>query len=107
MWDLQHCDARRCSGKKLQRLGLARALALGQRFGGVTLSPRARATLSPADAGLAVGGAGAGAGAGAGVAVVECSWKRVDEVPFGKVGGRCERLRTWSFRVGLRDRGLN
>jgi pre-rRNA-processing protein TSR3 len=83
MWDLNHCDARRCSGKKLQRLGLARSLPLGARFGGVTLSPRARATLSPADAALALG---------PGVAVVECSWKRVDEVPFNKVGGRCERL---------------
>ena len=89
MWDLNHCDARRCSGKKLQRLGLARGLPLGARFGGVTLSPRARATLSPADAELALG---------PGVAVVECSWKRVDEVPFGKVGGRCERLRAFPSR---------
>ena len=28
-----------------------------------------------------------------GAAVVECSWKRVDEVPFSRIGGKCERLR--------------
>jgi len=27
-----------------------------------------------------------------GAAVVECSWKRVEEVPFAKIGGKCERL---------------
>lgn len=27
-----------------------------------------------------------------GAAVVECSWARVDEVPFSKIGGKHERL---------------
>jgi pre-rRNA-processing protein TSR3 len=27
-----------------------------------------------------------------GAAVVEASWKRIDEVPFGRIGGKCERL---------------
>lgn len=27
-----------------------------------------------------------------GAAVVECSWARVDEVPFNKIGGKHERL---------------
>lgn len=27
-----------------------------------------------------------------GAAVVECSWARLDDVPFGKIGGKCERL---------------
>ena len=27
-----------------------------------------------------------------GAAVVECSWVRVKEVPWGKIGGKCERL---------------
>ena len=27
-----------------------------------------------------------------GAAVVECSWVRIKEVPWGKIGGKCERL---------------
>jgi pre-rRNA-processing protein TSR3 len=27
-----------------------------------------------------------------GAAVVECSWARLDEVPFNKIGGKNERL---------------
>ena len=29
-----------------------------------------------------------------GAAVVECSWVRIKEVPWSKIGGKCERLRT-------------
>ena len=29
-----------------------------------------------------------------GAAVVECSWARIKEVPWGKIGGKCERLCT-------------
>ena len=28
-----------------------------------------------------------------GAAVVECSWVRIKEVPWNKIGGSCERLR--------------
>ena len=28
-----------------------------------------------------------------GAAVVECSWVRIKEVPWQKIGGKCERLR--------------
>ena len=37
-WDLNHCDAKRCSGKKLMRLGLLRELNIGQKFAGVVIS---------------------------------------------------------------------
>jgi pre-rRNA-processing protein TSR3 len=36
-----------------------------------------------------------------GAAVVECSWARLEEVPMSRIGGRCERLRTHSFRSSL------
>ncbi|OCL07012.1 DUF367-domain-containing protein [Glonium stellatum] len=82
-WDLGHCDARRCSGKKLIRLGLMRELHVGQKFAGVVVSPKAKKVLSGSDKGLLEQ---------YGAAVVECSWNRVEEVPFGRIGGKCERL---------------
>ncbi|KAK0725311.1 hypothetical protein B0H67DRAFT_127320 [Lasiosphaeris hirsuta] len=82
-WDLGHCDPKRCSGKKLMRLGLMRELHLGQRHAGVIITPNGRQTVSPADAALLdLHGA----------AVVECSWARTKEVQWNKVGGKCERL---------------
>ena len=46
-------------------------------------SPKAKNILSGADKGLLEQ---------YGAAVVECSWNRVDEVPFSRIGGKCERL---------------
>jgi pre-rRNA-processing protein TSR3 len=82
-WDLGHCDAKRCSGKKLMRLGLMRELHVGQKHSGVVISPKGKKTLSPEDKGLLEQ---------YGAAVVEASWNRIDEVPFGRIGGKCERL---------------
>ncbi|OAA59837.1 rli and DUF367 domain containing protein [Niveomyces insectorum RCEF 264] len=82
-WDLGHCDPKRCSGKRLMKLGLLRSLHLGQRYPGVVITPHGRQVLSPADAPLL---------AQFGAAVVECSWARTEEVQWSKVGGKCERL---------------
>ncbi|KAF8423880.1 RLI and DUF367 domain protein [Tirmania nivea] len=82
-WDLQHCDPKRCSGKKLIRLGLMRDLRIGQKHAGVIVTPNGKIPVSPADQGTLES---------YGAAVVECSWARLEEVPFGKIGGRCERL---------------
>src|SRR4051812_19828274 len=72
-WDLGHCDAKRCSGKRLMRLGMMRELHVGQKFAGVVVSPKAKKVVSRADAPLLEQ---------FGAAVVEASWKRIDEVPF-------------------------
>lgn len=82
-WDLGHCDPKRCSGKKLMKLGLMRELHVGQRHNGVIITPNGRTVVSPADRETLDA---------YGAAVVECSWARVKEIQWGKVGGRCERL---------------
>lgn len=83
MWDFQHCDPRRCSGKKLSRHGLIKEMRIGQRFRGIVLTPHATQVLSPADAPIL---------REFGVAVVECSWARLDEIPFSKIKSPHERL---------------
>ena len=83
MWDFDHCDPKRCSGKKLERLGLIKNLRIGQKFQGVVVSPNGKGYVCPDDLEIVEAN---------GAAVVECSWARLDEVPFNKIGGKHERL---------------
>jgi pre-rRNA-processing protein TSR3 len=65
------------------KIGLMRELHVGQRHNGVIITPNGKSVVSPADREtLETYGA----------AVVECSWARMKEIQWGKVGGRCERL---------------
>jgi pre-rRNA-processing protein TSR3 len=65
------------------KLGLMRELHLGQKHAGVVITPNGKQVVSPADRELLDQ---------YGAAVVECSWARVDEIQWGKLGGKCERL---------------
>lgn len=83
MWDFDQCDPKRCSGKKLERLGYIKNLQVGQKFHGVVVSPNGKTVVCPDDREIVES---------CGAAVVECSWARLDEIPFHKIGGRNERL---------------
>ncbi|KAL6303154.1 hypothetical protein BKA93DRAFT_362710 [Sparassis latifolia] len=83
MWDFDHCDPRRCSGKRLARLGFMKELKVGQRFRGIVVSPKGTQMVSPADRDIVLKN---------GLAVVECSWARLDDVPFRKIASPHERL---------------
>ncbi|SCU81850.1 LAMI_0B07932g1_1 [Lachancea mirantina] len=83
MWDFDHCDPKRCSGKKLERVGVIQSLRVGQKFQGVVVSPNGKGVVCPNDREIVEMN---------GVAVVECSWARLEEVPFNKIGGKNERL---------------
>ncbi|KAI8143297.1 hypothetical protein BJV82DRAFT_612216 [Fennellomyces sp. T-0311] len=83
MWDFKHCDPKRCSGVKLARTKMLKTLKLNQRFRGIVASPVGEKAVSPADRRIVEL---------YGAAVVDCSWARIDEVPFSKIRGPTDRL---------------
>merc|ERR1712127_283773 len=60
-----------------------RELHVGQKHPGIIVSPKAKALLNPSDREILEQ---------YGAAVVEASWKRIDEVPFNRIGGPNPRL---------------
>jgi pre-rRNA-processing protein TSR3 len=83
MWDVSQCDPRRCSGRKLDRLGFLRTLRLNQRFAGIVLTPIATKCLGPDDKSLIEK---------YGIAVVDCSWAKLEDTPFSKMKASFTRL---------------
>jgi pre-rRNA-processing protein TSR3 len=83
MWDFGQCDSKRCTGLKLARFGLIRSLPVSAFFPGIVLTPQGQRAVSPADKSTV---------AEHGICVVDCSWARLDEVPFSKLRGGQPRL---------------
>ncbi|XP_021361186.1 ribosome biogenesis protein TSR3 homolog [Mizuhopecten yessoensis] len=83
MWDLEQCDPKKCSGRKLGRLGYVKTLSLKQKFNGLILSPMGKKCVSAEDRNI-IGSYG--------LAVVDCSWAKLEETPFDKMKGGYPRL---------------
>lgn len=77
MWDLGQCDPKRCSGRKLVRLGVTRLLKIQESFHGIVLTPTATQYINPSTDRDIVSRCG--------IAVVDCSWAQLDSTPFYKV----------------------
>ncbi|ESW31728.1 hypothetical protein PHAVU_002G262800 [Phaseolus vulgaris] len=86
MWDFGQCDAKKCTGRKLSRLGLLKELRVSNGFGGVVLSPAGSQCVSREDYSIIQK---------KGLAVVDCSWARLDDVPFVRLRCAAPRLLPW------------
>eukprot|EP00759_Apiculatamorpha_spiralis_P020402 PhF_6_TR25782/c0_g1_i1/m.36362/K09140/TSR3; pre-rRNA-processing protein TSR3 len=73
MWDMGQCDVKRCTGRKLAQRRMLRVLGMKQKFAGVVLSPTGTQLLSPADRDIV---------RTVGACVVDCSWNKLNEVPW-------------------------
>ena len=83
MWEMNQNDTKRDTGSKLVRLRLATKLAIKQKWGGIVLSPAASSVISFADHAIIAKG---------GCAVVNCSWNKLDLVPFSQMRSNGNRL---------------
>ncbi|KAI9919494.1 hypothetical protein PsorP6_017614 [Peronosclerospora sorghi] len=83
MWDFEQCDAKRCTGRKLCRLGYMKRMKPGAPFRGLVLSPAGDQAVSCADRELITR---------TGISVIDCSWAKVQELPSHQLRAGVHRL---------------
>lgn len=83
MWDFAQCDPKRCTGARMVRRGLFQAMPLKQPFRGLVLSPRGTESVSPADKAILEQ---------YGMSLIDCSWARLEEIPFQQMSRGHHRL---------------
>jgi len=83
MWDFNQCDIKRCTGRKLARLGYMKEMRLGAPFQGLVLTPNGERTISPEDREIVEN---------LGISVIDCSWARLEEIPFQQMRSGHQRL---------------
>jgi pre-rRNA-processing protein TSR3 len=88
MWDLNQCDPKKCSGRKLARFGFVKTLRLTQRFTGIVLTPVATKCIGPDDREIFES---------CGLGVVDCSWAKLDETPFSRM--KCAHPRLLPYLI--------
>eukprot|EP01133_Synstelium_polycarpum_P004030 gene4030-4667_t len=49
MWDFGQCDSKKCTGRKLERLGYVKSINLTNKFRGIVLTPSGQQSISPQD----------------------------------------------------------
>ncbi|KAL7572079.1 hypothetical protein ACA910_001723 [Epithemia clementina (nom. ined.)] len=83
LWDFAQCDPKRCTGARLVRRHKMERMPLQTKFRGLVLSPRATTAVSPADAGILET---------LGLSLIDCSWARLEEIPFAQLHAGHHRL---------------
>ena len=81
--DLEQCDPKKCTGRRLVKFGQAERLSLAQWFPGIVLSPFGDKCISFEDHDI-IGSRG--------LAVIDCSWAKLEETPFSRVKAYQHRL---------------
>ena len=81
--DLEQCDPKKCTGRRLVKFGQAERLSLAQWFPGIVLSPFGDRCISFEDHDI-IGSRG--------LAVIDCSWAKLEETPFSRVKAYQHRL---------------
>lgn len=83
MWDFEQCDPKRCTGARLARRGKLQRMPLKQPFRGLVLSPQGKVSVSPADASILEK---------SGMSLIDCSWAKLNEIPFSQMQSGHHRL---------------
>ncbi|PRP72762.1 hypothetical protein PROFUN_07662 [Planoprotostelium fungivorum] len=83
MWDFGQCDSKRCTGRKLARLGYLKEISISRKTRGIVLSPRGEMSISPADRDVVEK---------YGITAIDCSWAMIESVPFNKMSSGHHRL---------------